>query len=243
MKSSHPPFTRLFLVALLSAVSIGFVQAETVIKDQFGLKDRVAGLPLNKTSTESGDAMWQATPNVVMGAEGETSFVTLFDIMPFAARVPVPTTAKVISVEAKVRALPDKWATDKGNSNWIAVGIGNPQLGTPSWGNGVFLYIDPAGNYTCSGDSDPADFKSKSVIPLKRGKAPEFNPEDLNRIKLEYNRDDNTVSVWINGQAVFEKLGIEGKGFTVEPLFAGFSGFFQTPKTRTVSDFTVTYTP
>lgn len=227
---------RCLLAAVLLAAVAG-AQAETVIKDQFGLKERVSGLPLNRTSTESGDASWQATPNVLLGGEGDAGYVVTKDNMPYMARVAIPSTAKVITVEAKVRPQPEK------NPNWIALGIGNPKLGTPPWGKGVFLMIDTAGNWGVLGNPDPEDFASKSTVGIKRGKSPEYNPDGLNRLKLQYNRAENSVSAWINGNAVLENASLEGKAFPVEPAFAGFSGYGQAAKVKTVSDFTVTYEP
>lgn len=236
MKTQCEKMTRVLLAILAGIAMAGVVQAETVIKDQFGLKERVVGLPLNKTATESGDANWQATPNVIMAGEGDAGYVAIADVMPFMARVSIPPTAKLITVEAKLRAVPSKVS-----GNWMAIGIGNPKLGSPPWGNGVFVTIDTAGNYGCLGDPDPNDFVSKSVVGIKRGKMPEFNPDGLNRVKLEFDKADNSVSVWINGSPVMEKVSIGGKNFTVEPAFAGFSGFGQEPKSKTVTDFTVTY--
>lgn len=243
MKAHCNGFTRLLLAALVGLASMGFVQAETVIHDQFGLKERVSGLALNKTPTESGDTNWQASANVLLGGEGDNGYVTVFDNMPFAARVPVSANAKVVAVEAKLQPITDKAMAEKGKSNWIAIGIGNPQLGTPPWGKGVFITIDAAGNYNCMGDTDPADFSSKATVKIKSGKAPEFTPDGQNRLKLEYSRDDNMLSAWVNGIPVIEKMSLEGKGLNIEPVFAGFSGFFQQPKSKTVTDFTVTHTP
>lgn len=231
-------------LALTLIASAGFIHADTTIKDQFGLKERTAGQPLNKTAAESGDTAWQATPNLLLDSDAEGGFVTVNDPQPYVGRVAIPATAKVISVEAKVQPVLSKWAIEKGlPGNWIALGIGNPQLGTPAWGKGVFVYIDPKGNFNCSGDPDPADFRSKSIVAVKAGKAPEFNPDQPNRLKFEYNREGNTISLWINGVQALDKISLEGRGFTVEPAYAGFSGIFQETKSRAVSDFTVTCTP
>lgn len=235
MRKHNRYLTPLALTLILATATAGLVQAETVIKDQFGLKERVAGMPLNKMTTESGEATWQATTNVILAGEGDGGWIEVSDIMPFMGRVAIPASAKVITVEAKVRPV-----TEKG-VNWIAVGIGNPRLGVPPWGKGICLRIDSAGNYGCAGDSNPEDFASKNVVPVKSGKAPEYNPDGMNRLKLTYNVKENSVSIWINGTEVAENLTLEGKDFKVDPAFAGFSGFFQKGKTRTVSDFTVTY--
>lgn len=238
MKTHRQKLTRLAILA--GIISTGGLYADTVIKDQFGLKERGAGLTLNGNPTESGDATWETTRTVELAGEGDAGYVVVADNKPFMGRVAVPPNAKVISVEAKVRAV-----SDQGN-NWIAVGIGNPKLGTPGWGKGVFLFVDAAGSYfSCCGASDPA-YSPDSFVRVGGGPGkvpPGFNPDGMNLFKLQYNVSDNSVSAWINGVQVMENTSLEGKGFTVEPAFAGFSGFWQKQGAKTVSDFTVTCAP
>jgi len=225
------------LIGLMQAIGTSY--AGTEISDQFGLKDRAVGLPLHKLSVEKGDVLWAATRNVVLGGEGISGFfVTVNDNMPFAARVALPTDAKVITVEAEVRAVP----SNPEKPNFVAVGIGNPQLGTPTWGKGVYVFLQPTGHFVFSYDSDPADFTSKSAVPLKGGEAFEYTPDKMTKVKLEYNDTKHTVSAWVNGVPVLQDFELKAD-YVVEPMFAGVSGYAQAANAPTAGKFTVTVAP
>jgi hypothetical protein len=225
-------------VLLAAASFVGLClasQAETVIVDQFGTRDRVVGGPLNRNATESGSAIWEATSNVQLDGQGAAEIVNSY---PFMGRVNLREAAEVITVEARLRPFPPE-----SKNNWLAIGIGNPALGTPPWGKGVFLTINSQETWGCLVAADPHDAESKSAKNVERGAVWDVRPDGWYLLKLQYDTKNNTVSAWINDKAIMEEVSLDGKGVTIEPRFAGFSGYGQQAGVQTVSDFKVTCRP
>jgi hypothetical protein len=212
-------------------------QADTEISDQFGLKDRGAGFPLNRTATETGDTLWEASKTVLLNGAKDAGYIAVGEPAPFSARVPVPGGAKVITVEVSLHVAPA--SPDK--PNWLAIGIGNPPLGSPPWGGGVYLRVDPSGRFGVAYSGDPNDWTSTNVISLKSGTVPEFDPDGLTKLKLEYNSETQTISGWANGESIFQDISV--KDHQIDPAFAGFSGFGQQPNIKTAGAFLLTVSP
>lgn len=206
--------------------------------ENFTLQNRVPGSALNKMTVESGNVRWESTPNVRLEGRGDQGYVSISDDKTFAGRLRIPEDTPLVTVKAKVAA-----TSSTASSNWVAVGIGNPKLGCPPWGNGVFVLISSDGKFGLSGDSNPEDMESKSVVSLRAGKIPEYENGSVIVVRLEYNSVQKTVSAWINDAQIVDALSIDGKGFTVEPAYAGFSGFHQKPGAMTVEKFEVSMRP
>lgn len=216
----------------------GKVLAETRIMDSFSLKDRGAGFLLHKMEVEKGDVAWEASKNVILNGSKEAGYLSLADSGPFAARVPVFGDAKVISVEASLRVS----QPDGGAPNWVAVGVGNPALGSPAWGAGVFLSFTGE-KFLLACDPNPDDWISAEVVRIKSGGVPEFDPEGLTKLRLEYKVKTHTVSAWINGEQVCEDEPVPLEAAQVVPAFAGISGFGVQPNVKTAAGFSVKIAP
>lgn len=233
----RPLSLALTLGLALSALPV-IGHAETKIADTFSLKDRGAGLPINGTATEKGAAVWEATKNVILNGSKDSGYLSLADGLPFAARVPLFGGAKEISVEASVHV-----AAAGGSANWLAVGIGNPKLGVPAWGNGVFLFVTSGGAFGCSFNPNPEDWESKENVSIKTGHIPEYDPDGLIQVKLVYKPKENTVSAWINDEPVVEDAAVPTDGAQLDPAYAGISGFAQQPNIKTAASFSVQVLP
>lgn len=220
------------IFGILFALS-GAVCGETTIEDTFSLKDREAGLPLNGTATEKGGLVWEATKNVVLNGSKDSGYVALADGGCFSARVALPESATEISVEASLH--PDPVAAD-GVGNWLAVGIGNPQLGAPTWGQGVFLCVSSKGPFACFFNTDPRDWRGKQNMTIKSWVIPRYRSA-VTRAKLVYHVKDHTVSAWINDEPVLEDEPVPSDPALVDPVYTGFSGFGQQSNVNAVSAF------
>ncbi|AHF94113.1 hypothetical protein OPIT5_05815 [Opitutaceae bacterium TAV5] len=182
--------------------------------------------------TPAGTATWQATPNLVFASTTQAPGIQVQDTRPFAGRLPIPGDPAVVTAEAELQVTP-------GAKGWLALGIGNPRLGTPPWGKGVYVILTPEGRYTLAANDEPADWQSQHMVVLKRGSLPEFSPNRPMKLKIEYDRAGDTVSLWAGGSPVSGSVPLAGRGVTVEPRFAGFSGLGQTPGHAFVTAFSV----
>lgn len=209
--------------------------ASTNYADNFGLKERRSGSVLNKTMTETGQGIWESTPNVLLAGKDEGGFVTVANKDPFAGRLKIPDDARVITVVGKIGA--------QNENSWTAIGIGNPKLGTPPWGTGVFLLFNFDGSYRLLGDSDRNDVESKHIIQLAWGKVAGYTKGELVEVKMEYDVTSKTVSLWINDAQCIDNRDISDKGFVVEPVYAGFSGYNQKIGSSIVEKFELTAKP
>lgn len=220
----------------MAFTSIG--HAETKIEDSFSLKERGAGLPINGTQTEKGDVVWEATNNVIVNGSKDSGYLSVADGRSFAARVPLSDKAKEISVEASVHV-----AQAGESGNWIAVGIGNPNLGVPAWGRGIFLYATSTGSFKCVFNPNPDDWESKENVLIDAGAVPDYDVDGLIKLKLMYNPKENTVSAWINGEQVVENAIVPADAAHVDPAYAGLSGYAQQQNIKMAADFSVKVSP
>lgn len=220
---SRPLFPR---VRCLLALVISLLCLTSASAEDF--KSGKAGEPLN--TLRAGAERWEATRNLVHAGAKAGGGIQVKDGRSFMARLPAPTDGESIVVEADLRVTPSA-------PGWVALGIGAPELGSPPWGEGVYVILDGAGRYTLAGNDDPADWQSKRMITLARGTIPDFSPDRFVKLKLEYIREPASVNVWANGVKLVDRFALTGRGFTVTPAFIGFSGIGQAAEVAIVGGF------
>ncbi|MDR1281788.1 MAG: hypothetical protein LBK99_13335 [Opitutaceae bacterium] len=193
--------------------------SETETRFSPDFRSQRAGTPLAKAATSANLAAWEATPNLRFAGREAGGGITVTDTSPFMGRLPIPAGSQIITAEIHARITP--------TTGWMALGIGAPQLGSPTWGKGVYVMLNPDGTCALAGNDDPSDWASRKTKTLKRGRIPDFDITRPVTLKIEYNRAANTTGVWLNEAKFADDLSLAGKGFTVDPAFAGFSGFRQ----------------
>ncbi|PAW79167.1 MAG: hypothetical protein B9S32_04215 [Verrucomicrobia bacterium Tous-C9LFEB] len=195
---------------------------ELQFEERFTLIGRSAGRALDKTEMDNGKATWEATQNVLVDSQKNEGALIAVDKKPFAGRILIPAGTKKITVKATLR--PEQAVGEK---SWVAIGIGNPKLGIPVWGQGIFLYATTDGRFGLAGDPDPEDMMAKELVMIKSGPIPEYEKGETVKVRLEYDVDIKTVSAWINEAQICDNLNVSTKKFVVDPAFAGFSGYNQ----------------
>ena len=213
---------RLFSLLLSLALPCGLVAplSGQDIHYRADLKALPASTSLAKARVAPGaDTTWQATPNLLFAGPSAGGGIVVRDNATFMGRVDLPN-ARIVTVEAELLL-----AAGQG---WIALGIGNPQLGSPPWGQGVFLLFQADGAYVLAGDDNPEDWTSKQMVRVKNGHSETLGANSPQKVKLEYDATTQTVSAWLNGATIVDRISLANKGFTVDPAYAGFSGLRQT---------------
>lgn len=175
-------------------------------------------------------AKWQSTANLDLVGQNK-GYLQLRDVAQFMGTVELPAKWQSATVSAKVMAqsaLEDK-------TNWIAVGIGNPQYRPIqfTWPSGVFLLFTSAGRYELIQNTSSSGLKV-----LKHGRAPQHWEGAWNAIELEYDRKAGSVTARVNGVAVADGIAL-AEPADLQPLQAGFSGYSQVPEVPGVSDFSL----
>lgn len=215
---------------LIIASLASSVFAQDTVRIQADLKSAPRTFSLNVAPTGSGPVKWQATSNLEIRASDKSGGITVIDAGPFMGRLPVASTGQLITAEATLKPSAE---------GWMALGIGAPSLGSPAWGSGIYVIVTSTGQYTLAGNPDPADWTSKKTVRLKNGTIPDFESSRVAKLKLEYNVATNEVSLSSGKTQLVERLSLQGKGFAVDPSFAGFSGYGQIPGERVVEAFAV----
>lgn len=236
-------FLRLSLLlgatAMISLLTPAAVHAETAITDVFGeTGQRTFGDKLNGTMTDGGNATWVATTNLLIGGDNNQGYATVKNDELYLARVPVPSGAKTIRLEARVRVVP---AGEK--ENFVAIGLGNPPSSNITWLGGIVLFLQSSGRAMLMihpDNHDGIDPNKGGVEAVKSAMCEGFNTDDMNKLTLVYDVGANTVSAWINETVVIEGFKLSTKGFAPVTPFAGFSGYIQQPEVPTVEDFRMT---
>lgn len=221
----------LFTTAMIPSSSFG----ETVVSDDFSLQDRSAEQLLDGALTEVGETQWKATKNLVLVGDGSKGSVAVVDDGGFQGRVAISGAPDVIVAEAKLSALPFP------ENGWIALGIGNPPLGSPPWGLGVYVRIAKGGHFDINYSGNADDWASRETISLFAGAISEFDPDGSVSVKLMYDAKALKISVWINGVPVLEKFDVADR--PIDAAVAGFSGYQQPPGTKIADDFILTTKP
>ncbi|MFA6960938.1 MAG: hypothetical protein WC205_09325 [Opitutaceae bacterium] len=222
------PLSLIFAVVLCV---IADASQQDIVRLTPDLRATKADIALSEAPVKTGTGKWQATPNLKLHASEKTGGITIETPDSFMGRLPLPISGQVIVAEATLRPT----ASD----GWLALGIGSPQFGSPAWGLGIYVFVNAKGSYTLAGNPDPTDWVSKKTVRLKTGTVPGFATSRKMKLKLEYNRAAETVSLWADGTKVVDGLGLADKGFTIEPAFAGISGHAQTPGEVIVETFSV----
>lgn len=219
-------------------VATGCLRAEQVIKDGFNQVSE-SKVPLASAVTETGSRAWEATPNVVVLKGNDGGAIGLTDNKSFGMRLPVSTEGELITVEAQVHP-----NSESASDPWIAVGLGNtsihPKNINITWSQGLFLLLTASGRYQCL--YNPTNTTS-GVVQLLGGTAPNYRADGMNRLKIEYHRVENRVTMWVNGQKVLSGVGLEKKNFTPTVSYAGVTGYGQNSNVQSVDDFQLTIQP
>jgi hypothetical protein len=180
--------------------------------------DKAPALLDHRKTPEGG--FWQATRNLAfLGGD-----VTLLDGGVFMGLAAIESGVNDVAVEAHLQE-----KSEKGGARWMAIGIGNPNPSGPAWGEGLCLLVTPQGSYQLCGNADAADVISAKVINLASGQIPTFDAPGGTLLRLEYHRSDNSVTAWANKIKIVDDLKLTDKGFQVNPVFAGFSGYGYQP--------------
>lgn len=223
---------------LCMALTLVSTQAEQIIKDGF---DQISEskVPLASAVTETGNRVWEATPNVRILKEGSNGVIGIADEKSFGFRLALPTDSDVVELEAQVHP-----TSNSGSETWISVGIGNssinPKTINIAWGHGVFVLLSSTGRYQClfNPTTSPA-----GAVQIQGGPAPGFKAEGFNRIKIEYRRGENKVSMYVNDQKVLSGFNLEKRGFTPDAAYAGVTGYGQTADQQSVDNVVLTLQP
>lgn len=218
------------------------VRAETVISDDFSTAgQRSAGDKLNDTATESRNAKWDASPNVVLMENDGKGCVSVKDPMGFYAKVKIPAGFKVIRIEVDAR--PQEVASGKWKG-FFMIGLGRTEKFNINWLGGAYLTLDISGHAAVSYHpplNDGADpNKGAGVKALKGANIKSFKRDGMNKMVFEYDTESNTISAWVNEELVAEHLALQQVGFTPTLDVMGFSGWALEPNQPLVSNVTVT---
>lgn len=239
-KSGLPPVSsvcfardKLFAVKLLLSLLLVFLPAigfaETVTyRDDF--KRSSAEDVLNASETTTGKAEWTASASLKVASEGGKSAVVATQPDNFRGYLALPGSFKKVTIEADVH--PQVKEGGDTDNNWVGIMIGEPNAPHPTWQNALMLLLETSGNY-----------QAMAMYPepgsaLKSGNAAGFDREGMNRLKIEYDKVANTVSMFVNKALVVDERSVEG--LAIAPNFVGFGGYNQTENTPTLSNFSVT---
>lgn len=219
------------VLGLLGALTVA-CHAEQTITDSF--EKAKSQEPLAGQDVESGQFVWEATENVVVFQKGAQNALATSDSQGFVARVPVSEGFSEVTVEAEV--LP---TAEGGGDPWIAIGLGGGSIAAGSvnvnWARGVFLLVTAKGRYQCILNPSGAN----TIVQILGGAVDNFTAGDAIPLKLEYNKDENKVNMWVNGRLVLKNYDLAQNGFTPVIPFAGVSGYGQMPDQLSVDNFSL----
>lgn len=208
--------------------SVSLTVLEPIIADSFstgGASGRVSGTPINGLFTEHGGAVWSANSGALLGEDFLTNGAAGADIL---AEIPVTqsmtSTFKVLSTSANVLV---------GDSDWIGVGFSTDDL--------VNFFVPGTGLLWARVTNNGR------VVVLANGEVLFagyiLSPEDVLEpvhVRVEYNTDTDTPSVWINNAELTlnqtEALG----PFGAAGINAGRLGGFDGPGMFSIDDFALT---
>jgi hypothetical protein len=114
--------------------------------------------------------------------------------------------------------------------------MGNSPLGNPTFG-GLYLVVYPNGIFNLLWNPDPQDYTSANVKTLKNGRIPNFNVDEMTRIELRVDRQNNTVDASANDQRIVDAVPLND--MPLDPAYAGVAGFWQPPRKRCVGSFSL----
>jgi hypothetical protein len=185
---------------------------------------------------KAGNVEWESTENVVIVNSGEEAGLGVTGKDGFVARVPLPVEASAIIVQAEVRA-----TSATGNDTWVAVGLGNSSISpgrvNTNWGRGMFLLVTSNGRFQCL--YNPSKDNPGAAVQVLGSDIPGFVDGAMIPIRVEYRKDENSMSMWVNEKPVLTNYSLEENGFTPDPSYAGVSGFGQKSEQISVDNITI----
>lgn len=217
------------LIPLLCLIPHLLLAGTVTFQDDFNPAGRESAV-LNGSETQSGKGRWTATPTLKLTTEDGKSAVTPPRAENFFGALPLPPDFKKLTVEADVH--PVNKDGDGVDNNWVGIMIGEPHPPHPTWQNALMLVLVNDGS-----------FQALAMYPepgnrLKSGQAPGFNPDGMNHLRIEFNKAEGTVSMFVNKALIVDERPIEG--LSLSPNFCGFGGFHQVENTPSVSNFSMT---
>jgi hypothetical protein len=228
MKAMKNLLNVLCLLGSMTAAS----HADQTVTD--GFEKSKTNEPLAGQEVESGQASWEATENLQAIKKGGQSALSVSNSEGFVARVPVAETFSSVTVEAEVLA-----TAAGGGDPWIAIGLGggsiNPGSVNVNWARGIFLLVSAKGRYQCILNPSGAN----NIVQILGGEIDRFSAGDAVPVKLEYNKDENKVNMWVNGRLVLKNHDLAQNGFTPTVPYAGISGYGQKPDQFSVDNFSL----
>ncbi len=232
-------FPGLLIAVVLIFSSTSQALAETTITETFSeTGQRIVGDILDGTMTDGYSGSWRATPNLVIGEESGKGYAEFKNNELFLAKVPIPSDAKNIRLEAQVRVLP----AGKDMSS-VAIGFGNPPSFNITWLGGIFLSLNSLGNAELlihPDNHDALDPNRAKLVSVATAQCEGFHSDDVTKLTLVYDVSSNAVSAWINEKVIVEGFKLSNKGFAPVIRFAGFSGLSQKPDAPTLKAFRMT---
>ncbi|MFC5403392.1 S-layer homology domain-containing protein [Cohnella soli] len=186
--------------------------------------DRVQGFPLIGTATEVGGRRWIGNESIVFAGSGADANVSSHSNWGHnLAIVPYVPSGPSMSVEADVSVT--------NMTSWMAIGFSK---GTREfWYDGqVWMNLRSNGNLEV--------YVNGAKNPVFQGHATAFNESGYNKVKVEYNAANHTVTAWVNTEKVVDHYDISGiAGFTPDIRYAGFVFQDPTPLGQKVKNFIV----
>lgn len=196
------------------------------------------GVDLDLRRLTGGSESWEASNNLFVLREGNRGFASARTVGSFVARVPVPGRAKVITIEGDLRAVS---GTDK--ASWTAIGLGNPSMNPIQmlWHEGVFVLLNTRGEYECH--YSPGGPSAK-LHRIKLGRIAGIDPAKPTPFLLRLNTETLTLHVEVNKRPVIENYELANiDGLSLNPAYAGFSGYGQAPGIDVISRFSLRTEP
>ncbi|MBP1990110.1 LamG-like jellyroll fold domain-containing protein [Paenibacillus eucommiae] len=211
--------------AIVKASELVPTNMSLIISDSFTVDgvNRITGSELNDTMTEVGEKTWEASSAFVFAGSGNEGYVTSAYSGTRTAFVPYVPAASLASIEMDMKPF--------GMGGWAAVGFGKEA--SAFWGGGqIWMFLREDGYYNI--------WVNGTQNLLAAGSIPSFDPDVYTHLRLDYNADMQTVSVWVNDDSIVNASNIGGiAGFTPDIQFAGFMASEQTPNEAAFKNFQV----
>lgn len=228
----------LFAGALFAAHSSWGVE----ISDSLGITDgRGDGMPLHEAVTETGNTKWSASSKVSFFIENQLGFVTNGKPEPFFAKIQIPKELETVSVSADVRAVSNITVDGVSQEDaWISLGFGPESSDEPlTWPEGFFVLVNAAGRYQVVANSH-GQHSSETITITRSLDIPAYDPAGFTMVKMTYDKNANTLSVWINESQVLADFDFGSRGFTPVLEATGFTGFGQMRHQAGIKNFVLT---
>lgn len=200
---------------------------EIVIKDDFDRSEDKT--PLHGRATETGDALWEASRNVVLIKDEAGGSVAFTDNKSAVAKVKLPAGDGIV-ITAEVS--PKRDTQKKGA--WLAIGFGNGRGAT--WENGVVCILHAGGALECF--YGPPGSPRIQIWPSRT--VPVNDSTDKVKLSLQYEKSSNVVTVCVDEVVVIKTHSLGD--FHPSLDYAGFSGVQLKPGTSLLDNFSLVVT-